>query len=56
MTSERMIELINNFIEHLTECNNDVKDTLLTLKHGIGMKEEEWQELGWNLTPDEELI
>lgn len=54
MEKQRMEELINNFIEHLTECNSDIEDTLLTLKHGIGMKEEEWQELGWDLTPDDD--
>ncbi len=55
MKQERMEELINNFIEHLIECNSNIEDTLLTLKNGIGMKEEEWKELGWNLTPDKEV-
>lgn len=54
MKKERMEELINNFIEHLTECNSDVEDTLLTLEHDIGMEEEEWEELGWNFTPDDD--
>jgi hypothetical protein len=52
MNNKRMIELLNNFIDHLTECNNDVKDTIITLEEGIGMKREEWEELGWNLTPN----
>ena len=56
MDKQRMEELISNFIEHLTECNSNIEDTLLTLKHGIGMKEEEWKELGWDLTPDDEYI
>lgn len=54
MTDKRMIELLNNFIDHLTECNDDVEDTIMTLEEGIGMKREEWEELGWNLTPDED--
>ena len=54
MKPERMQEIINNFIEHLTECNNNIEDTLLTLKHGIGMKKEEWEYLGWDFTPDKE--
>jgi hypothetical protein len=55
MTDERMIELLNNFIEHLTECNSNTEDTIMSLKNGIGMKQEEWEELGWNLTPYEEI-
>lgn len=53
MEKERMIELLNNFIEHLTECNSNIEDTIMSLKNGIGMRQEEWEELGWNLTPDE---
>lgn len=53
MTNERMTELLNNFIEHLTECNSNIEDTIMSLKHGIGMKQEELEELGWDLTPDE---
>lgn len=53
MTNKRMIELLNNFIDHLTECNNNIKDTIMTLEEGIGMRREEWEELGWNLTPNE---
>lgn len=53
MDNKRMIELLNNFIDHLTECNDNVEDTIMTLKEGIGMKREEWEELGWDLTPDE---
>lgn len=52
MDNKRMIALLNNFIDHLTECNNNIEDTIITLKEGIGMKREEWEELGWNLTPD----
>lgn len=52
MTNERMTELLNNFIDHLTECNDDVEDTIMTLEEGIGMRREEWEELGWDLTPD----
>lgn len=54
MDNRRMIELLNNFINHLTERNDDVEDTITTLKEDIGMKREEWEELGWNLTPDED--
>lgn len=53
MTNERMTELLNNFIEHLMECNGNIEDTIMSLKHGIGMRQEEWKELGWDLTPDE---
>lgn len=53
MNDKRMIELLDNFINHLTECNDNVEDTIMTLEEGIGMKREEWEELGWNLTPDE---
>lgn len=56
MNEERMIELLNNFIEHLTECNSDIEDTVMSLKNGIGMKQEEWEELGWDLTPDENIF
>lgn len=54
MNEKRMIELLNNFIDHLTECNDNIEDTIMTLKEGIGMKREEWEELGWDLTPDED--
>jgi hypothetical protein len=54
MTDKRMIELLNNFIDHLTKCNNNVKDTIMTLEGGIGMRREEWEELGWNLTSDKD--
>ena len=56
MTNKRIIELLNNFINHLTECNDNIEDTIMTLKEGIGMKCEEWEELGWNLTPDENIF
>ena len=53
MNNKRMIELLNNFIDYLTECNDDIEDTITILKESIGMKREEWEELGCNLTPDD---
>lgn len=54
MTNKRMIELLNNFIDYLTEHNDDIDDTIMILKEHIGMKREEWEELGCILTPDED--
>lgn len=53
MNDKRMIELLNNFIDYLTECNDDIEDTITILRENIGMRREEWEELGCNLTPDD---
>lgn len=53
MNNKRMIELLNNFIDYLTEYNDDIEDTITILRESIGMKREEWEELGCNLTPDD---
>lgn len=55
MDNKRMIELLNNFIDYLTEYNDDIDDTITILKEHVGMKREEWEELGCILTPDEDL-
>jgi hypothetical protein len=54
MNNKRMIELLNNFIDYLVEYNDDIDDTITILRENIGMKREEWEELGCILTPDED--
>lgn len=53
MKDKRMRTLINFFINYLTERNNN-KKVVSILKYSIGMKEDEWKELGWNFHLDEE--